>query len=405
MDTETLNPAAMDRDAAFVALEETLRASGPEAALERLIGLLTERGEFRALLDALLLKARHDLGLPLIQIGPLGELPEPLRSRYEDRYIEAIRSVGHRLLSAGDLLGAWPYFRAIAEKEPIAQALEAYQPAEGDERIGAVVDVAFNQGANPRRGFELILEHYGVCSALSSFEHLPPDEAIRTACADQLVRTLHEHLTANLRGDIARHGQPLPPEGTSIPTLIAGRDWLFFDDAYHIDLSHLAATVRLAPMLSDPATIALAVELTDYGRRLSDRYRSEGEPPFERLYEDHAVYLRALLGQEVEAAIAHFRGKLPAARAVGDGPLDPSASLPAQMLVRLLVRLDRLEEAIDVAAAHLTHLPESALIGPSLAQLCQRAGRPDRLARAARAHGDLVHYTAAILQTGPLSAP
>ena len=77
---------------------------------------------------------------------------------------------------------------------------------------------------------------------------------------------------------------------------------------------------------------------------------------------------------------------------------------PAQVLVGLLVRLGRLDEAIDVAAEHLAGLPDSALVCPSVAQLCQRAGQPERLARIARDQGDLVHYAAAILLSGPGAA-
>ncbi len=382
----------------FEALDRALVNSGPEAALDELVGHLAGRGDFRGLLDALLLKARHELGLPLIQVGSLADLPEPTRARYEERYVEAIRSVGGRLLASGDIPAAWPYYRAIAEPEPVARAIDAYTPGEGDERLGQVVEVAFNQGAHPRKGFELILDHYGTCSAISAFEHLPPDDATRVACADRLVRQLHGHLTANLRGEIARRGQPLPTDGPSISELIAGRDWLFDDEAYHLDVSHLAATVRVAPMLTDPETIAMAAGLTDYGRNLSERNRYEGEPPFERIYEDHGIYLRALLGEDVDAAIAHFEAKIAPADPESDGRDD---ALPAQVLVRLLLRLDRVEKAIDVAGEHLAGFPEAALICPSAAQLCQRAGRPERLARIARDHGDLVNYAAAILQTGP----
>ena len=58
-----------------------------------------------------------------------------------------------------------------------------------------------------------------------------------------------------------------------------------------------------------------------------------------------------------------------------------------------------LDAAIDVAAEHLAGLPDSALACPSVAQLCQRAGEPERLARIARDHGDLVTFTAALLQS------
>ena len=49
----------------------------------------------------------------------------------------------------------------------------------------------------------------------------------------------------------------------------------------------------------------------------------------------------------------------------------------------------QVEEAIDVAAEHLAGFPESALACPGIAQLCLRAGQPERLARIAREQGDL----------------
>ena len=381
---------------AFRALEQTLRTAGPGATLDHLVAHLSAEGKSRALLDALLLKARHELGLPLIQEGSLSELAEPLRSDYEARYVEAIRTVGRRLLDTGDIASAWPYFRAIGEVEPVAQAIDVYVPAEDDERIGAIIDVAFNQGANPRRGFELILDQYGTCSAITAFEHLTSDEVNRVAAADRLVRRLHEDLVASLRADITHRGQPLPGEGAPIAELLEGRPWLFADEAYHIDISHLNSVVRVSPLVTDPATIARAVELTDYGRSLSPRHQSEGVPPFEDHFADHGLYLRALLGDGADAAVRHFRAKLV--------PADGEAlegTIPAQILVGLLLRLGRLEDAIDVAAEYLAGVPESGLGCPSVAQLCQRAGQPARLARIARSHGDLVHYAAAILQAGP----
>ena len=130
----------------------------------------------------------------------------------------------------------------------------------------------------------------------------------------KLVRQVHEHLAARATSafEIATaRCQPLPAEAnTPIGDLIEGRDWLFADEAYHIDVSHLSSTVRVSPLLADPATIALAAELTDYGRRLSVRHRYEGDPPFEDVYSDHAIFLIALLGQDADAAIAHFRAKL-----------------------------------------------------------------------------------------------
>ena len=284
----------------FAILEDALRAQGPPAVLDRLIEQLDAAREYRALLDALLLKARHELGLPCFMSGSLAGLPEPARAQYEEAYVAAIRLVGSRILAAGDIPSAWAYYRAISDPEPVAAAIRDYRPSENDERLAAMIEIAFNHGVSPERGFELIMEHYGTCPAITAFEQLPPqEEATRTACAARLIRHLHHELTANLRAQISSEGELLPPEGISISALAGGRPWLFTDDAYHIDISHLASVVRMSPLVADPDVIRLAVDLTEYGRRLSPRLTFEGPPPFEKIFDDHRIYLRALLGQDV----------------------------------------------------------------------------------------------------------
>jgi hypothetical protein len=383
---------AQAREVVFDEIAEALCSGGPSAALDHLIEHLADAGEFRELLEGLLLKARLELGLPLIYSGTLSELPEPARSRYEEKYVEAIRLVGSKYLGAGDIPAAWAYYRALGETAEVSQAILDYQPTENDERLGAIIEVAFNHGVNPRRGFELILQQYGTCPAISAFEQLPPQDA--AACAALLIRRLHVDLVANLRADIANRGQLLPPAGAPIAELIRGREWLFSDDSYHIDISHLAAVVRFAIIVHEPEMIALAVDLTEYGRRLSPRLLFEGPPPFQRVFDDHGVYLGALLGCEVERAIEHFRSKLGADDDAVDG-----ASPAAQTLVNLLVRLGRIGEAIDVASEHLAGFPAAALSCPAVAQLCERGGQLDRLVKIARDQGDLVNYAAALLKT------
>lgn len=382
----------------LVALETDLARGGPDEAIERLIQDLEAAGNHRLLLDALLLKARHELGLPLVQIGRLADLPEPARSRFEERYVEALRHVGRKLLAADDVPGAWPYFQAIGEPAPVAEALDRLQPPDDPDRLARLIDVAFHQGANITRGFELILANYGACSSITSLEQLAPaDETIRAACVERLIRHLHEQLAGNLRHDIARRGQPQPPEGATIAELVADRDWLFGDEAYHIDVSHLSTVVRWSAMATNPEAVDLAIDLTEYGRRLSPRLQYEGNPPFERVFDDHRLYLKALRGRDVDEGIAHFRAKLEQVESTAD---DPESTLPAQVLVNLLARLERWDEAIDLAESSLATVPETMLVCPPIAELCQRAGRMDRLAEIAARIDQPVHYLAARIQAG-----
>ena len=390
---EAATGEAREQSGTFALLEDVLRASGPVAALDRLIEQLDVRREYRPLLEAHLLKARHELGLPLIMSGNLANLPEPARTQYEEKYVAAIRLVGSRHLEAGDIPTAWAYFRVIAETEPVANAIRDYRPTENDDRLGAIIEVAFNHGVIPERGFELIMEHYGTCPAITAFEQLPPHEAAtRTACAGRLIRHLHRELTANIRSDIANRSEVPPPEGTSIALLLADRPSLFADEGYHIDVSHLAAVVRMSLLVPDPDVMTLAVDLTEYGRRLSPRLVFDGPPPFEKIFEDHGIYLRAILGEDVDSAIARFRAKLTV-----EDDRETDASAPAQILINLLLQAGKVDAAIDVASDHLAGIPEAALGCPGIAQLCLRAGQPQRLARIARDQGDLVTFTAALL--------
>lgn len=390
-DTTTNTPAELQPDPGADEIQSVLKSAGPAAAIEKLIEISMAKNEPRPLLDALLLKARFELGLP--GSGAISEQIDPeLKLKYEDRYVEAIRQVGQRLLDQGQIAAAWPYFRVIGEKDPVKAAIEAFEPAEADEHtLGAVIDVAFQQQVHPVKGFSWILDRYGICSTISSFEALPNDEQVRAEAAGMLTKALYEQLQYSLASEIERRDGTRPEANVRVADLLKDRPWIYDDDAYAIDISHLSSVVRLSPLLKDEARIRLAVELAQYGSGLSDRFRYDGLPPFEDIYADHLVYLNALLGNEVENAISHFRGKLTAGEE-GDEygePADPMETLPAQTLVRLLARLGRKLEAIEVAAEHLMGVPEGYLLCPSLTTLCREARRLDLLARAAAGHGDL----------------
>lgn len=390
-DTNTSTPVEIKPDPSADEIQSVLKSAGPAAAIEKLIEISTAKNEPRPLLDALLLKARFELGLP--GSGAVSDKIDPeLKLKYEDRYVEAIRQVGQRLLDQGQIAAAWPYFRVIGEKEPVKAAIEAFDPSQADEHsLGAVIDVAFQQQVHPVKGFSWILDRYGICSTISSFEALPNDEQVRAEAAALLTKALYEQLQYSLASEIERRDGTRPEANVSVTDLLQGRAWIYDDDAYAIDISHLSSVVRLSPLLKDDSSIKLAVELAVYGSGLSDRFRYDGLPPFEDIYADHLIYLNALIGNDVENAISHFSGKL-TANAAGDEfeePADPMETLPAQTLVRLLARLGRKLEAIEVAAQHLMGVPEGYLLCPSLTTLCREAKRLDLLAKAAAGHGDL----------------
>ena len=113
---------------------------------------------------------------------------------------------------------------------------------------------------------------------------------------------------------------------------------------------------------------------------LSPACSSRDLPPFEKIFDDHGIYLRALLGQDVDSAIAHFQAKLDEADERTAKPTVPAA----QTLVNLLVHgSGRLDAAIDVASQHLAGFSESSA-GVSRRRAALPAGRPARAAGADR---------------------
>src|SRR5262245_48797153 len=169
----------------------------------------------------------------------------------------------------------------LGENEQVHDALEQFKPGESDD-IQQLVDIAFYQGVHPRRGFDLLLERHGICSAItmvgSQEMGMPPD--VRDYCIRQLVRALHAELCQRLKAEITHHDGSAP-DVSSVHELISGRDWLFQEDFYHIDISHLSAVVQMSIFLFPEEELRLARELCDYGKRLSPRFQNPGEPPFE----------------------------------------------------------------------------------------------------------------------------
>jgi hypothetical protein len=134
-----------------------------------------------------------------------------------------------------------------------------------------------------------------------------------------------------------------------------------------------------------------ALEIAEYGCCLSATFQTRTPPPFDDYCRDHAVYLRALLGQDVDAAIAHFRQKAEVS--------DPAqaGTFPAEVLVRFLLRLDRPGEAVKVFEQFLLDRDPSFLTCPDLPELCQRAGDFERLKKVSRERNDPVGFLQAAL--------
>src|SRR5262245_35774327 len=132
-ETEPLTPEAFNR------IQQAHAAGGAQAAFEQLIGLLRAERDYGALFDALMMRHRYELGLPLLWPQGFPRIDPATRKKYEAAYVAVCREVGELYLASGDLVQAWRYFRAIGEPQKVRDALEGVAD---DENMEALIAIA-----------------------------------------------------------------------------------------------------------------------------------------------------------------------------------------------------------------------------------------------------------------------
>ena len=377
----------------FASLEELQQNDGSQAALDQLATVMAEEENYHRLFDVLLMQKKLELGLPLIRPTSFDDVPDDQRSGFEKHYVESARHVGGLLLESGRVADAWVYFQTIQEPGPVREALDKVSASDEDyERTEELINVALYEGAHPVKGLELMLNSHGTCNTITALDQqimqLPPED--RRASAQLLVKQLYGDLCHTLNSEVTQR-LPMIEPSENLRELISGdREWLFAEGNYHIDVSHLSSVVRFARSLeNDSPELAQALELAEYGARLDQQFQYPGEAPFGDFYTAHGHFLRALLDDGRDEAITYFQGQLETE------PDEEDKQLIAYVVVDLLKRIGRMDEAIDLAVTHLAHLDEST--GFSFAEFCQVAGRLDLLRDSARDRGDLVTWAGALI--------
>ena len=376
----------------FDELQADLQAEGADAVLERLAGLFREQRRYHELFDTRLMQSRHRLGLPVILATSLEDLPEPERTAVEEAYLTACREVGWLLWDDGKFREAWLYLRPLGENATVAAALGKVEPDEAN--VGELIQLALHEGVAPTRGLEWILQHYGTCNAVTAFDS-EMGRFRRTQQQDGaalMIRHVHAELLTNVRSDVARRK---PDDGSvaapTLTALVAGHPEIFDENNYHVDTSHLSATVRFARIVEDPDVLELAWELTEYGRRLGATFQFAGDEPFVDVYPSHGLFFAAQLGRQIDEAIAYFRQK------AEEAPAEEVGTAAAETYLVLLTRLKRYDEAF---AAYKKLIPagvRTSGFAPTMLELARLAGDFDGLMQFCRERDDLLGFAAGLL--------
>jgi hypothetical protein len=282
------------------------------------------------------------------------------------------------------------YLRPVGDKAVAAQLLSQIQPDE--DNTDELIEVLLHEGVDTGRGFALLLERNGTCNSITTFDQILQQRTRkeRQAAAASLLDRLYTDLVGNVKTDIVRQEGQAPKE-TTLQGLVADRDWLFADGAYHIDTTHLASVVRMARVLEEPDQLRRVLDLTRYGRHLSPQLQYQGDEPFVDQYPSNALWYQALLGENVDEAIAYFESKAKL--------LDPqyNGTAAIETYLELLTRLGRHQQALEAALEMMPANTPSVAYAPLLMDLGSKSGDYQKLLDFCRSRGDELGFAAALV--------
>jgi hypothetical protein len=299
------------------------------------------------------------------------------------------------------------YLQPVGDKSLNEQLARSIEPDE--ENVDALIDVTITQGAAPVFGYGLLLEHHGTCNGITTFDTqaMRFDRETQKLMARELLHHIYHELTENIRYAITQsRDQGIEPgvqeeatntdmpESMRLSELLAAHPDLTEAGAHHIDTTHLASIMRIARLVDDPEDLQTANEVAIYGRRLHEDFQYPGSPPFEDTYVDHQYFFGALLGNDVDTAIAHFENKIQTLNADQVGPV------AEETFVDLLVRLGRNDQALSVVTERLLGQHESLGIAPPPFEIANTPERLNRLRAFYESEGDLLGFAVSVLTSG-----
>ncbi len=359
----------------------------PAAMIEAMIAHFRDRGRPMELFEALKMRIRDRLGLPLIAADDEPRQSDDIDRQLELGLLDACRETGEMLIGQGRIREGWMYLRPVGDTRRAAELLAAIEPDE--ENTEDLIAVLLHEGVDIARGYQLLLERNGTCNSITTYEQsiTGRSKPERQAAAAVLLDHFYRELATAVRGDIARNEAPADPDET-LGDMLAKRKWILAEGGYHLDTSHLSAVIRIARVIDDPQAWQQAYELTQYGRRLHHQFQYPGEEPFVDFYPAHAAYYAVLLGRDVDAGLAMFERKMLAAdpQTAGTGPME--------VYTELLDRVGRSAQAIEVALRHVPDDIPAPRMVPPLIEMANHCGHFQPILDYCLRKNDVLGFTA-----------
>ena len=376
---------------AFENFSQVLSTKGTGEAIETLRQQFESDGDYYKLFEILKIRCRHRLSLPLTasSTSDAGDKIEQL----ESCLLEACKEVGTLLFRAGRPDEGWVYLQPVGDSK-LAKELLMKIPVT-DENRDLIVDLGLGQNIAPAYAFEIMLAEFGTCNAITTIDVQANQGGFAAGelepIAEMLLEFFYNEILAGVRKDVSERENDFDASLT-LGELLNRYSWLVTETGPHADTTHLNSIVRIVRNVRTGKHFRLAKELCQYGQRLPEDLKYAGDPPFESTYDDHVQFFSGLLGENVDAAISHFREKL-------DSCEQHDQTIVAEQVIAWLVRLGRREEAFELHLSHLTG-KETWGIAPSVLEIADSPDLKKRLMDHFQSTGDLLGYAVCKLQSG-----
>jgi hypothetical protein len=368
----------------FEQLQQIVDEKGIEAGLDYLEQSTRRKREYPQLFEVLKMRVRWGMGLPILYSQTPDDIDEDQQRKLEDGLLAACREVGTLLFKNGDFVQGWAYLQPVGDKELSEKLIRSVEV--NDENADALIDIAVSQGAAPGYGFKLLLNQFGTCNGITTFDTQAAmfDTESQRAMATELLCHLYDQLVENLVAVVKESDGELADPLTLGSILDQNKE--LSQGSYVIDATHLASVVRIGRILEDESHLRQAYDLARYGSYLPDDFQYPGQVPFEDTYVDHLKFYGALLGRDVDDAIAHFGAKMKMHDPLQHG------SVAIESAIDLLVRVGRHDEAIDVMTQELLGQHAPIGIAPMPTDVAKTAAQKRKLMAFYRSQDDLLGF-------------
>ena len=383
----TYNPKPFNRSpmtTPFEQLQKITDDQGIEAGLGFLEQYVRRNKDYAQLFEVLKMRVRHGMGLPILYSQTRDNLSEADQRKLEDGLLAACREVGTLFFKEGDLARGWNYLQPVGDRELNEKLIR--NVSLDDQNTDHLIEIAVSQGAAPEYGFQLLLQRFGTCDAITTFDQIAHglDIECQRAMAGTLLEHLYDELVDSLFQSIPELKSSVGEARTLAAVLASGK--IESDGACVVDATHLASVVQISRIQQAPKLIQKAWELSRYGDGLADDLKYPGEVPFENVYPDHSRYYSTLLGQDVDAGLEHFRKK------IGQHDTAQYGGMVIETYVGLLARVGRNDQAIDVLVEQLLGKYPVLGIAPEAHELAETAEQKQKLLEHFRGESDFLGF-------------